>query len=340
MRRFAFLNLRRLGQFRRPLLGVALFAGAGIRVGGGPGIAGNDAGIAGNDAGIAGNDVSAVNPKNFTLKGKAVDRLKVSGHGTYDVKRGVNGFDIKANTLVKCQLDGSEVSCRSRDTSVVYSSINLPLIGRFRQGSGDSVVSVSSGDSLRVASGGSVSVSTNGPVSVVRGAGTMVINGVTYKDGHRVDCPHACACATPSTSSTSDTDKEYGTEWKVTTENDPRLHRVDVAGAADVNVEADILGRDLGCSVSGSGSLRTRGGTFFQNVTCAVSGSGDAVFNGATIKNLSGTVAGSGDLSGFHVTDDANLVVAGSGDIVGSVSQNCRVNRSVAGSGDINLRTS
>lgn len=113
---------------------------------------------------------------------------------------------------------------------------------------------------------------------------------------------------------------------------------VGVQGAGRVIFDHHPLD-NISASIAGSGDVCVIPATIpIKVATLSVAGSGDIDVGGALVGTLNVSVAGSGDVYGFHVTESGSCNVAGSGDIHGTKAAGVCVSESVMGSGYIRIQ--
>lgn len=109
------------------------------------------------------------------------------------------------------------------------------------------------------------------------------------------------------------------------------ISEVTLSGSGDIFSSDTIKANDFKTSVSGSGDVKLV--ISAQHVSGRVSGSGDLVLSGSS-DSFKGSVSGSGDVQAFDLkAKDVTASVAGSGDV--EVTATNSIKARVAGSGDI-----
>ena len=111
----------------------------------------------------------------------------------------------------------------------------------------------------------------------------------------------------------------------------PTLEGVDISGSGSINVEGDFDAKQMQSGISGSGSVRFKGGKTARH-EIRISGSGSVMADNLEADDVTVEISGSGSAN-VHAKKTLNAQIRGSGDVYYKGSPS--VTQSIRGSGSL-----
>ncbi len=111
----------------------------------------------------------------------------------------------------------------------------------------------------------------------------------------------------------------------------PTLEGVDISGSGSINVESDFDAKQMQSGISGSGSVRFKGGKTARH-EIRISGSGSVMADNLEADDVTVEISGSGSAN-VHAKKTLNAQIRGSGDVYYKGSPS--ITQSIRGSGSL-----
>lgn len=111
----------------------------------------------------------------------------------------------------------------------------------------------------------------------------------------------------------------------------PTLEGVDISGSGSINVESDFDAKQMKSGISGSGSVRFKGGKTARH-EIRISGSGSVMADNLEADDVTVEISGSGSAN-VHAKKTLNAQIRGSGDVYYKGSPS--ITQSIRGSGSL-----